>query len=73
MFQCDSCRLGGYDGDQTTVPAGEVAVDIAVCGYGAGAYELPKVNAADQNYNAGFCPGVALEKGTMFPELVSEY
>jgi len=26
-----------------------------------------------QEYRAGFCPAEALKKGTLFPELVSEY
>lgn len=26
-----------------------------------------------QEYRAGFCPGEALRRGTLFPELVSEY
>ena len=73
MFQCDSCRIGGYDGDLTTVAAGEAAVELAVCGYETRAAGLPKILAADQNYRSGLCPGRALEKGTMFPELISEY
>ena len=27
----------------------------------------------DQSYRAGFCPREAMEKGTLFPELVSAY
>ncbi len=73
MFECNSCRLAmGGDGF-TTIAAGEVAVDLAVCGYETDSARLPQMRAADQNYSAGLCPGMSLEKGTMFPELISEY
>ena len=74
MFQCDSCRLNNrFEGDFTTVSAGEVAVDLAVCGFETSTTRLPRMYAVDQNYSAGLCPGQALEKGTMFPELISSY
>jgi len=74
MYQCDSCRLSNrFEGDFTTVSAGEVAVDLAVCGYDIETARLPRMYAAEQKYSAGLCPGIALEQGTMFPELMSEY
>ncbi len=74
MFECDSCRLNGYcEGGSTTVNAGEAAVDLGLCGYETASVKLPRIYAADQKYSSGLCPGIALEKGTMFPELVSEY
>ncbi len=72
MFECNSCRIDGAKG-LTTVTAGEVPVALAACGYEPSITRLPKLMAADQTYSAGLCPGSALEKGTMFPELVSEY
>ena len=74
MFICKSCRLNGeaeFSGG--TVPAGEVTTGLSACGYEIAMTKLPKVIAVDQTYQAGFCPNCALGKGTMFPELVSEY
>ena len=74
MYDCASCRLNGrFDDSYTTVSAGEVAIDLAACGYEPSSTRLPRMYAADQNYSSGLCPGMALEKGTMFPELISEY
>ncbi|MBR0135654.1 MAG: hypothetical protein IJM18_05590 [Clostridia bacterium] len=73
MYDCSSCRITGrYDGF-TTVSAGDASVGLAACGYEASAVRLPKMIAVDQKYSSGLCPGMALEKGTMFPELISEY
>ena len=73
MFECSSCRFS-LDGEGfTTVAAGEVSAGLAACGYETTAAKLPRVFAADQYYSAGLCPGMSLEKGTMFPERVSEY
>ena len=69
-----SCSLcGPRDCQATTVPAGEVAVSLAVCGYETAVQRLPRLIAAEQSYSSGLCPSCALEKGTLFPELVSEY
>ncbi|MCR5808688.1 MAG: spore coat associated protein CotJA [Clostridiales bacterium] len=73
MYICDSCRVNGAECSGTTVPAGGVSVGLSVCGYETVRMQLPKLIAVDQNYSSGLCPGCALEKGTMFPELVSEY
>lgn len=69
-----SCSLcGPRDCQATTVPAGEAAVNLAVCGYETTLKRLPRLVAAEQIYSAGLCPACSLEKGTLFPELVSEY
>lgn len=73
MFQCNSCRIAADGGSFATVKAGEVEADLAICGYETESAKLPRLTAAPQNYSAGFCPGVSLEKGTMFPELADEY
>ena len=74
MYICTSCRLNGMtDCGGETVQAGGVTGGLSVCGYETAAAQLPKLFAAEQRYSSGFCPNCALEKGTMFPELVSEY
>ena len=74
MYVCNSCRIDGKTVcDLSAVSAGDVSVGLAVCGYEPKVTSLPKLKAVDQNYSAGLCPGCALEKGTMFPELISEY
>lgn len=70
-YSCSLC--GPRDCQSTTVPAGEVAVSLAVCGYETALQRLPKVTVTEQVYSSGLCPNCALAKGTMFPELVSEY
>ncbi|MBQ6077166.1 MAG: spore coat associated protein CotJA [Clostridia bacterium] len=40
---------------------------------GAGGCALATVYFPTQVYRAGFCPCEALSRGTLFPELVSEY
>ena len=39
-------------------------------GVGIGGQQLAQINFPIQQYGEGFCPGEALEQGTMFPELV---
>ncbi len=39
----------------------------------AGGCALATVYFPTQVYRAGFCPGEALARGTLFPELVSDY
>lgn len=74
MYVCNSCRISGEaELNGAVVPAGGVEHGLSACGYEAAVMKLPRLIAVDQNYNAGFCPNCALEKGTMFPELVSEY
>lgn len=69
-----SCSLcGSRDCMGTTVPAGEVAVSLAGCGYETAMQRLPKMHFEEQEYSSGLCPNCALAKGTMFPELVSTY
>lgn len=70
-FSCSLC--GARDCQGVTVPAGEVSVSLSVCGYEAAVQRLPKLAAAEQIYTSGLCPDCALAKGTLFPELVSEY
>lgn len=63
--------------DPTTVdnvvPAGAVsATDL--CGMpGNRGCALATVYFPNQTYRAGYCPCEALARGTLFPELVSEY
>ena len=70
-LSCSLCGGGGCESN--TVPAGEVSVSLAVCGYRTELARLPETVIAEQVYNAGMCPACALEKGTLFPELVSSY
>ena len=73
MYICNSCRIDGMlDSGAPTVQAGEVSVGLAVCGYEAAGMGLPELKAAGQVYSSGLCPGLALEKGTMFPELINQ-
>ena len=55
------------------VPAGAVS-SANPCGMpGSGSCTLATVYFPNQMYRAGFCPSTALSRGTLFPELVSEY
>lgn len=63
--------------DPTTVdnvvPAGTVQAGNA-CGMpGEAGCALATVYFPSQDYRAGFCPCEALSRGTLFPELVSDY
>ncbi|MBQ1820565.1 MAG: spore coat associated protein CotJA [Clostridia bacterium] len=40
---------------------------------GSGSCSLATVYFPNQVYRAGFCPCEALSRGTLFPELVSDY
>ncbi|MBQ6147119.1 MAG: spore coat associated protein CotJA [Clostridia bacterium] len=52
--------------------AGEVSSDSG-CGFApGGGCALATVYFPNQSYRAGYCPGEALQKGTLFPELVFE-
>ncbi|MBQ4446835.1 MAG: spore coat associated protein CotJA [Clostridia bacterium] len=74
MLTCSMCRISGMNGDTpATLPAGDVSGQLGICGYETAAQSLPKLNAADQIYTSGYCPGTALERGTMFPELYNKY
>ncbi len=73
---CGICSM--YNGERSpdssvTVPAGDVQSGLSACGYEGGMTMLPKVTAVDQSYTQGFCPDSALCRGTLFPELASEY
>ena len=63
--------------DPTTVdnvvPAGTVS-SVNPCGMpGGGSCAPATVYFPTQVYRAGFCPCEALARGTLFPELVSDY
>lgn len=74
MYICNSCRIDGTaECMENTVPAGDAANGLSGCGYEHAAARLPRLYAADQRYSSGFCPDCALQKGTLFPELVSVY
>ena len=56
-----------------TVPAGAVSASD-LCGMGSGGGCAPAtVYFPIQVYRAGYCPCEALARGTLFPELVSDY
>ncbi|MBO4383995.1 MAG: spore coat associated protein CotJA [Clostridia bacterium] len=74
MYICNSCRIDGTaECFENTVAAGDAAKGLAGCGYETAAAKLPRLIAENQRYSSGLCPDCALEKGTMFPELVSVY
>jgi hypothetical protein len=71
---CFTSRGPGMDPtmENNVVMAGEVTSD-GTCGYTpAGGCPLATVYFPSQTYRAGYCPGEALMKGTLFPELVFE-
>ena len=78
-YQSDDacCFTGRSPGiDPTTeinvVMAGEVSSD-GTCGFApGGGCALATVFCPNQTYRAGYCPAEALQKGTLFPELVFE-
>ncbi len=59
---------------ENVIPAGGVA-SANPCGMMTGGNGCPLATAyfPSQAYRAGFCPCEALSRGTLFPELVSEY
>ena len=58
--------------ENNVVMAGEVSSDGS-CGFSTGGgCPLATVYFPNQTYRAGYCPGEALQKGTLFPELVFE-
>lgn len=78
---CFTGREAGVDPTQekNVVMAGEVCTSTS-CGCGvnvdgaeSGGCKLAQVYFPDQAYRAGFCPCQAMEKGTLFPELVSPF
>ena len=72
---CFSDRIPAVDPTavDNVVPAGSVASE-QYCGMtGGGSCALATVYFPNQAYRAGFCPCEALSRGTLFPELVSEY
>jgi hypothetical protein len=71
---CFTSRGPGMDPtmENNVVMAGEVTSD-GTCGYTpAGGCPLATVYFPSQTYRAGYWPGEALMKGTLFPELVFE-
>ena len=72
---CFSSDAPGVDPTsvENVVMAGAVGSQNA-CGMpGAGSCALATVYFPTQVYRAGFCPCEALSRGTLFPELVSDY
>ncbi len=55
------------------VPAGTVSAGNSCGTAGIGGCALATVYFPNQLYRAGYCPCEALSRGTLFPELVSEY
>ena len=71
---CFTGRGPGIDptAENNVVMAGEVSSD-GTCGLApGGGCTLATVYCPSQTYRAGYCPGEALQKGTLFPELVFE-
>ena len=71
---CFTGRGSGMDPttEYNVVMAGEVSSDGG-CGFASGGgCALATVYFPNQSYRAGYCPGEALQKGTLFPELVFE-
>lgn len=55
------------------VVAGNVGEDGCTAAGDVGGCALAMVYFPVQEYRAGFCPGEALRRGTLFPELASDY
>lgn len=76
---CFTGREAGIDPTQekNVILAGAACTSdtcgCAVSGTGNGGCRLAQVYFPDQTYRAGFCPCEAIEKGTLFPELVSPF
>ena len=71
---CFTGRPQGMDPttEQNVVMAGEVCSDGS-CGFApGGGCALAMAYFPNQTYRAGYCPSEALQKGTLFPELVAE-
>ena len=71
---CFTGRSPGVDPtmENNVVMAGEVSSD-GTCGFTpGGGCALATVYCPNQTYRAGYCPAEALQKGTLFPELVFE-
>ena len=71
---CFTGRGPGVDPtmEGNVVLAGEVSSNGG-CGFApAGGCPLATVYFPNQSYRAGYCPVEALQKGTLFPELVFE-
>lgn len=70
---CTTCAsmVAGSGRTYDTVAAGTVCTS-EVCGPNIlfADQHLAQINFPIQQYGEGFCPGEALEQGTMFPELV---
>ena len=58
---------------ENVVMAGSVGAQNPCAMPGAGGCALATVYFPTQVYRAGFCPCEALARGTLFPELVSDY
>ena len=68
------CRAGEAVNTQTvTISAGEAcsAQDSFSCAKASASSSLPHVFIEEQVYVYGFSPEEALQRGTMFPELVN--
>ena len=72
---CFTDRMSAVDPTtvDNVVPAGAVS-SADLCGMpGGGGCAPATVYFPTQEYRAGFCPSAALARGTLFPELVSDY
>ncbi len=74
----DTCCFGGGDpvnplDADCIVVAGDVCGDMDDPASGSAGCQLARIYFPTQQYRAGFMPGEALRKGTLFPELVSRY
>ena len=58
---------------ENIVIAGNVGEDGCSCRDAVGGCALATVYFPVQEYRAGYCPGEALRRGTLFPELASDY
>jgi len=73
-----TCKCPGqtdHGQEAVTIPAGEACAGL--CADNAGGSEralnlgsLPVTIVEEQIYSYGFCPSEALQRGTLFPELV---
>lgn len=76
MYRCNNCvSSAAYEMEAVIVPAGEACAGL--CGDGFNESEevlstasLPNTIIERQVYTYSFCPSEALQRGTMFPELV---
>ncbi len=73
MMMCGRADLPAADMQTVTICAGEAcdADYAAPCAAAAEPSSLPHVHIEEQVYEYGFSPEEALQRGTLFPELVN--